>query len=304
MKKNLIIFAVFFMATFLCVGAVSAAAAGSNTTLKKTISSSTTKNVAMVESTPTIIDQGTYKWTNSKGHKCSLTWKDYKYSSHNVLIKYVYKYQTKYFSGQVKLVNRESQSYSNDIYISASGNMWTKFSPGFLGGNENAVSFATRKNGIYQMNRDGEWLPYLVQPKIAIIPPAVTIKNLQCPPIKYWKIKDTKTIWLYFAPEAWIKAGPGFSTKNVVVKSNTGTRINVSSLTISYFPTSLNQRDNMLKIKLSTPMKNGYKYTITLPAKIHYFIRHLHPDWTYAVLLHHKLGPVGPSDPYLPINNF
>ena len=54
MKKNLFIFAVVIIAAFLCVGAVSASNV-TNTTMKKTVSVSTSKNVAVTKSTSKII---------------------------------------------------------------------------------------------------------------------------------------------------------------------------------------------------------------------------------------------------------
>jgi hypothetical protein len=54
MKKNLFIFAVTIIAAFLCVGAVSASNV-TNTTMKKTVSVSTSKNVIVAKATPKII---------------------------------------------------------------------------------------------------------------------------------------------------------------------------------------------------------------------------------------------------------
>jgi hypothetical protein len=54
MKKNFFIFAVVIIAAFLCVGAVSASNV-TNTTMKKTVSVSTSKNVAVTKSTSKII---------------------------------------------------------------------------------------------------------------------------------------------------------------------------------------------------------------------------------------------------------
>ena len=91
------------------VGAATAAATGNNsTTVNKTVTGSDSSNIATVGTTPPIIDHGIYSWKNSKGYSCYLKWVDYKYSSHYVVVKYSYKYQTRYFSGKLALINKES----------------------------------------------------------------------------------------------------------------------------------------------------------------------------------------------------
>lgn len=150
MRKNLIIFLIVLIVAFLCAGAVSASCV-TDKSVKK-----------IVNSTPKIIDKGIYKWTDSKGHKCYYTWKDYKYSSRSVLVIYTYKHQTKYFTGMIKLINKQSQSYNNDIYFVSTGNMWKTPFKGYYNGNRYASTYALTQ--LYLINRKGSLIRYFVHP--------------------------------------------------------------------------------------------------------------------------------------------
>jgi hypothetical protein len=183
MKKNLIIFTIFIIGVFLLCGVVSAS--DGNTSLKEKVSSSTTKKFAVAKSTPTIIDKGTYRWTDSKNHKCWYTWKSYKYSAKYVVVKFNYAHQLTQYSGQMTLINKASLKYKNDIYATGTGNMWKNQWRGFIGTNEYASSYATRKTGLYQILRKGSLISYFKHPAATVLDKrddwevkSVTVKRL------------------------------------------------------------------------------------------------------------------------------
>ena len=182
----------------------------------------------------------------------------------------------------------------NDIYTVSTGNMWINPSSGFVGWNENADHFATRKTGLYQINRDGEWITSLVhptipKPKLTFIPsnPTNPYYPYGAPPIYKAQIINSKTIYLYGGNGLYFKPGLGFKTSNVIIKSNTGTRINVASLSI---PKIIGAA--YIIVKLTTPLQDGYKYTLHLPSKYRYFVDFLNIHSVYVVLFMHNRPPI------------
>lgn len=274
----------------MCVNAASAATTGNNSTVKKTFEGTGSVNVATTSTNPSIIDKGIYYWKTSKGYSCYLKWTDYKYYNYYVVVLYQYKYHTKYFSGKMILKNKNSGKFINDIYVTCTGNMWKSPSSSFLGWNEYADHFAIRKTGLYQINRDGELISSLVHPTIS--KPTVALLKTNpgwwCyagdPPIWSAKIINSKTIYLYGQAHLPFKAGLGFKPYNVIIKSKTGTRINVASLSI---PTVTGAATPYIIVKLASPLMDGYSYTIKLPGKFRYFVDHVTTKSVWVVLWYH-----------------
>lgn len=134
------------------MGAVSASDSLTNAAEKNT-----------VKATSTIIDQGTYSW-KEYGYSCYYTWKDYKYSKNYVVVNYNYKHQSKTYTGQLKIINKASAKYKNDLYVTSSGNMWEKQIRGFIGANQDASTYASNK--LYSVNRQGSIKNLVVHPSI------------------------------------------------------------------------------------------------------------------------------------------
>jgi hypothetical protein len=250
--------------------------------------SDTNNNVVTAKATPPVIDQGTYWWKDSSGHQCYYTWKDYKYSKTYVLVKYTYKHEDKFFTGQMSLINKASQNYPYDVYATGTGNIWKNQWKGFIGTNEYAYSYATRKSGLYQVHRNGKLIPYFVHPTAPTKPLTLKLVNRQCPPVLSSKVKDNQTIWLYFSPQSNIKPGPGFKPINVILRDQNGKRIYIKSLSTYHYYTTYTGK-NVIIIKLASSLQNGNKYTITLPSSKHYFIDHMSYSSPYTMLFHHNL---------------
>lgn len=155
-KKNLLILSVCLVAVFLCVGVVAAADTESNETRKKTVSSSAT--VKNGEGSSSLIDKGTYKWTDSGGHSCYYTWKTYKYSNHYVTTNYSYKHQGNAYTGAISFKNLKN----HNIYTQFSGNMWVKQYKYYLNTYIDASKYADIK--LKEVNRKGSLIRYFKHP--------------------------------------------------------------------------------------------------------------------------------------------
>lgn len=155
-KKNLLILSVCLVAVFLSVGVVAAADNGSNEIGKKKVNSSAT--VKNGEGSPTLIDKGTYKWTDSEGHSCYYTWKTYKYNDHYVTTNYSYKHQGSAYSGAISFKNLKN----HNIYTQFSGNMWVKQYKYYMNIYIDASKYADIK--LKEVNRKGSLIRYFKHP--------------------------------------------------------------------------------------------------------------------------------------------
>jgi hypothetical protein len=157
-------------------------------------------------------------------------------------------------------------------------------------GNYYLMAYADPSNSVLEANENNNKKVSTNRINIKGLPPKLTLTGYaQCPPINFLQVKDNRTIWLVFNNMAYIKEGNGFTPTNVTIQDiQTKQRIYVSSLSISKYPTFTNP-DNMIIIKLYTPLLNGHSYTLYLSQVKHYFVDHQKYGSIYTILCHHQL---------------
>ena len=120
MKKNLVILTIVFIATFLCVGAVSAASTGSNVSLQKKISGATSHQTVGI----TIKDTGKIYFINN-GKKYWYKYTTYYSSSINVYSKYITSWGTGGY-----LQYKKNHLHDQSWYKLGYGTFWGKSTTG------------------------------------------------------------------------------------------------------------------------------------------------------------------------------